>query len=100
VRLSTALQLYWKAHRKSGDAAFVAKVNRDWDKLVNALGDVAVMSLNRSQARQIVDACLAVGLKTTSVRRSINHIDAVLNVAIREAELAKQNPFSNLPICR
>jgi hypothetical protein len=50
VRLSTALQLYWKAHRKSGDAAFVAKVNRDWDKLVNALGDVDLMSLNRSQA--------------------------------------------------
>jgi hypothetical protein len=45
-----------------------------------------------------VDACLAEGLKTTSVRRSINHINAVLNVAIREAELAKQNPFSNLPI--
>jgi hypothetical protein len=98
VRLPTALQLYWKAHKKSGDAAFVAKVNRDWDKLVNALGEVAVMSLNRSQARQFVDACLAEGLKTTSVRRSINHINAVLNVAIREAELAKQNPFSNLPI--
>jgi hypothetical protein len=32
VRLSTALQLYWKAHKKSGDAAFVVKVNRDWDK--------------------------------------------------------------------
>jgi integrase len=98
VRLSTALEFYWKTHKKAGDAAFTAKVNRDWDKLMNVLGDITVMSLSRLQARQFVDHCLAHGLKTTSVRRTINHINAVLNVAIRECELTKQNPFSNLPI--
>jgi integrase len=98
VRLSTALEFYWKTHKKAGDAAFTAKVNRDWDKLMNVLGDITVMSLSRQQARQFVDHCLAHGLKTTSVRRTINHINAILNVAIRESEITKQNPFSNLPI--
>jgi integrase len=98
VRLSNALAIYWKTHKRSGDASFTAKVNRDWDKLLGLLGDVTVMSLTRAQARQFVDHCLAQGLKTTSVRRSINHINAVLNIAIREAELTKQNPFSNPPI--
>lgn len=98
VRLSTALDIYWKTHKKSGDSAFVAKVSRDWNKLVSLVGDVTVLSLNRAQARHFVDHCLEASLKTTSVRRSISHINAVLNVAIREAELTKQNPFANLPI--
>jgi integrase len=102
LRLSRALEIYQKTHKRGDDETFIAKVKRDWDKLLSLVGDVPVVSLNRAHARQFVDHYINVGgLKTTSVRRSINHISSVLNVVIREAELGKingTNPFENLSI--
>jgi hypothetical protein len=43
VRLSTAIGLYWKSHKKSGDADFVEGVERDWNRFMALVGDVPVM---------------------------------------------------------
>ena len=98
VRLSTALALYWKNHRRSGDPEFVVKVERDWNKFVSFLGDIPILDLSRAQARRFIEHLTEQGLKTTSVRRSLSHIVAIFTSAVREAELTKQNPFERLHI--
>ena len=98
VRLSDAIKLYWTQHKRSGDARYVLSVERDWNRLVNFVGDIAVESLSRATARQYVEHLLSHGLKTGSVRRKLNHINAVLNTAIKEAEISKVNPFAHLKI--
>jgi integrase len=54
--------------------------------------------LTREHARTLIDRLAADGNKTTTIRRSLNHIKAVVSAAIREAELAKANPFAALQI--
>lgn len=98
VRLSDALKLYWKNSPKSGDPDFVIGVERDWKKLMSFVGDIPVVELSRVQAREFIEHLTAQGLKTTSVRRNLAHINAVVNSAVREAELTKRNPFEALKI--
>lgn len=98
VRLSDAIKLYWKTHKKAGDPDFVTAVERDWNKLVAYTGDIPLQDLNREHARALIDRLAAAGNKTTSIRSSLNHIKAVVSTAIREAELSKANPFSALQI--
>lgn len=54
--------------------------------------------MTRLQARSFVDQLLNTGLKTTSVRRTLRAINAVLNMAFRELEIAKPQPFRELKI--
>jgi len=98
LRLSGAIKLYWKTHKKAGDPDFVAGVQRDWTKLIKHVGDIPLEKLSRENARTFVDHLASEGNKTTTIRRCINHIKAVLSAAIREAELTKVNPFSALRI--
>jgi integrase len=98
LRLSGAINLYWKTHQKAGDPKFVAAVERDWNKLVAFLGNVPLESVNREHARAFVDHLAGKGNKTTSIRRNLNHIKAVVTAALREAELSKTNPFAALQI--
>lgn len=98
LRLSRAIKLYWKTHQKAGDPAFAAAVERDWNKLVAFPGDVLLESVNREHARAFVEHLAEKGNKTTSIRRNLNHIKAVVTAALREAELSKTNPFAALQI--
>jgi integrase len=98
LRLSGAIKLYWKTHKKAGDPSFVAGVQRDWNKLIAHVGDIPLEKLAREQARTFVDQLASEGNKTTTIRRCINHLKAVISAAIRESELTKANPFSALRI--
>lgn len=97
-RLSDALELYWKEHKRSGETDYVIAVERDWNRLIAFVGDIPLETLSRTVARRFVEHLLRSGLKTTSVRRKLNYVNAILNTAIRELELAKPNPFANLRI--
>ncbi|HJV69498.1 site-specific integrase [Ideonella sp.] len=96
-RLSHAFDAYESTHEKAHDADFIAKVRRDWDGLMALVGDIAVEDLTREHGRNYIDTRLT-SVKTTTVRRSLSHINAVLAVAWREWEIAKPNPFAVLKI--
>jgi hypothetical protein len=98
VWLSDAIKLYWQTHKKAGNPDFVVAVERDWKKLIAHTGDIPLKNLTREHARSLIDRLAADGNKTTTIRRSLNHIKAVVSAAIREAELAKANPFAALQI--
>ena len=96
--LSEAFSVYLANHQKGTDQKFRNDQIQHWDKLVALLGDIALESLTRDHARQYRDHRLATGVKTTSVKREINVIKAVINVAIREIPLNIRNHFDSLTI--
>jgi len=97
-RLSDALTAYWNQHKKAGDATITAYVGREWNNFSSFAGNVPIESINRALARKYVEHLLSQGLKTGSVRRKLNSINAVLNAALRELEISKVNPFAAIRI--
>ena len=96
--LKDALTLYLRLHPKGSDTKYRQGVQRDWGRLIAHCGDIPCDSLTRSQGRSFVDQLLKTGLKTTSVRRVLRSINAVLNMAFKELEVSKSQPFSALKI--
>jgi hypothetical protein len=83
-KLSDALHLYLKTHQRGGEEAFVKKTSRDWNTLIETVGDIEFEDLGRTQGRHLIDRLLQGGKKTTTVRRTINTLAAVTTFAIRE----------------
>lgn len=98
VLLSEAFTVYLDNHKRGNDKDFQRAQRQHWDKLVGHLGDVALESVTRDQAKAFRDARLATGVKTTTLHREINVIRAVINVAINEVPLTIKNQFESLVI--
>jgi len=94
---SEALGLYLKKHRGK-DAKFAADVSRVFDSAKSVIGDPALASIKRADARRVLDSMLSKNLKTASVKRNLAVLSAIFNVAILELELQIKNPFSSLEI--
>lgn len=98
-RLSAALDIYVSTHKNADSKKAMERVQRDWGQLQDIAGDIAIADLGREHARAFVAQCLANGMRTTSARRSVSTICAVLNVAIRELDIRDAlNPFASVPI--
>lgn len=98
VLLSEAFSVYLENHTNGRDRRFQEAQRQHWDKLVALLGDKAVTTTTRDDARRYRDHRLNCGVTTSTVTREINVIRAVFNKAIREIPLAMQNPFEALSI--
>lgn len=96
--LSRGLDLYLDNHRKGSDAGFRQQATSDWSRLVAVTGDIAVENFTREHAKQVRDALLAQGMKTTSVRRRMNTFRAIFAAIRRETESSRVNPFEGLEI--
>ncbi|MDI1309853.1 MAG: tyrosine-type recombinase/integrase [Methylotenera sp.] len=96
--LSEGLDVYLNGHKKKNDQSFRTYTKRSWNKLIDILGDIPFEQINRANANQFVEKFLESGVKTTTVRRTLNVIKAIFNVVIIERELVKSNPFNKLRI--
>jgi integrase len=65
-------------------------------KLIQTCGDKDIEDFDRKDARKFVDSYGKV--KTTTIRRRLNSINAVVNWAAYELDLQKRNPFARLII--
>lgn len=97
-RLSDALGLYLKLHRRGADPSFSSKTSRDWNRLVKLVGDIHFDKLSRSHARDFVDHLLEKGQKTGTVRRTINTLGVITRTVITELEVTRTDPFKSLKI--
>lgn len=98
-RLSAALTAYITNHKNANNKRFVAQAERDWGRLTSLAGDIAIIDLSREQARRYQQHCAAQGMKSTSTRRCINNVNAILNFGIKELDVrGASNPFSDLSI--
>ena len=95
--LSDAVKVFLERSQKTG-ADFADDTNRNWNTLIDLLGDKPFMEVNRDDANRYVQQRLASGLKTLTVRRQLNSITAIFNKVITEKELHKVNPFNKLTI--
>lgn len=94
--LSEALDIYLANHKRGQDADFRKTTKAHWDKLVSLAGDIAVVSYDRDMAKKYMNARLAYGLKTGTVKREMNQLSAVFQKVIIEERLAIRNPFERL----
>ncbi|MBC3483932.1 tyrosine-type recombinase/integrase [Pseudomonas sp. SWRI77] len=97
-RVSDATDFYLSTHPKRDEAKFSTDARRVMDGLTKVIGDKPFESVTRADARAFVDAELARGAVTTSIRRRLSTIIAVFTQFAREHEIAKLNPFSGLKI--
>lgn len=94
--LSEALDVYFENHKRGKDEEFRKTTKAHWDKLVALTGDIALLTLDRDIAKQYMNARLAQGLKTGTVKREMNQLSAVVQKIIIEHRLAIRNPFERL----
>ena len=97
-RLSDALKVYLRTHQRGADPEFVAKTGRDWDALVNTIGDIHFQQLSRAHAREFVEFLTKKGQKTGTIRRTLNTLGAITRAVITELELTRTDPFRALKI--
>lgn len=95
--LSDAVKIFLEYHQKTG-ADFADDTNRNWNTLIDLLGDKPFMEVTRDDANGYVQKRMALGLKTGTIRRQLNSITAIFNKVITEKELHKSNPFKRLTI--
>jgi integrase len=104
--LSEVLDIYFKNHPKGHLEAYRSKVKLVWDKLIELIQDIPLVTLNRTLAKKYRDLRLEqtkgkvnkTKIKTTTVNREINQIKAVITTVIREEDLDITNPFESLTI--
>ena len=104
--LSEVLDVYFKNHPKGHLEAYRSKVKLVWDKLIELIQDIPLVTLNRTLAKKYRDLRLEqtkgkvnkTKIKTTTVNREINQIKAVITTVIREEDLDITNPFESLTI--
>ena len=66
--------------------------------LLTVAGDRPVESYKREDARALLSHLQSKGNKTSTVRRYLNTINAIMNFAFQELEIDKRNPFAKLTI--
>jgi len=98
ISLSEVLTVYFENHPKGHDKTYIKTVTGYWTKLVTFLGDIAVETLTREQARAFIVHRLEKGVKRSTVNKEINIIRAVITKAVRELELSAKNPFESITI--
>lgn len=66
--------------------------------LSSVSGDICVEGYTRDDARAFVQALEDRGVSTSTIRRRINSISAILNYAYAELDVDKRNPFTRVVI--
>ena len=104
--LSEALKIYFHNHPKGRNEEYKAAVAIHWNKLIQVVGDIPLISLDRSHARKYRETRLSQfkdgenkkPIKSTTVLREINQIKAVISKVFREEEIDLRNPFESIVI--
>ncbi len=96
--LSELVDVYLKHHpnNKGQDKEFVKKTKRDWDRLVDTLGEMPADKLDRDSVRIYVTKRQDAGLKSGSIQRELNTLRAVVTIAKREGYFYQDNPFEGI----
>lgn len=96
--LNDALEMHLEIHAKRDDVKFTAYQRRSFATLTTIVGNMAFEECDRATARRYLEAMLASGKTTSTVRRNMNTITAVFNTYIKENNLHRTNPFAGLSI--
>jgi integrase len=94
---SEALDVYLRKHQGRGDR-FIQNAKRAFSTAQDILGNPALKDIKRADARKVLESMLKAGLRTSSVKRYLNTLCAIMSTAILELELNQKNPFAAMTI--
>jgi integrase len=95
--LSVCLSEYLSRHKNPSEGLTydsTSSVNR----FIKLHGDIAVHEITRDMVHAYVKDRLSGGLRTTTVRRELGQLGAIVNKAFLELELDKKSPFMSIDI--
>jgi integrase len=98
IKLGRVLEIYFANHPKGSSERFQRNAFMHWCHVERIIGDIPLAEITRDMARNYVRTRLEEGVRTTSVRRELNTIQAALKVVIKEKSLKIENPFESLAI--
>ncbi len=98
VTLRRVPEIYFANHPKGANEKFQRNALMHWCHVERILGDIPLAEITRDMARNFVKTRLGEGVKTASVRRELNTIQAALKVVIKEKSLKLENHFESLAI--
>ena len=95
--LSVALSDYLSRHKKPSDGLIYDSTSCI-NKFIKLHGDIAVKNITRNMVHDYVKDRLNSKVKTTTVRRELNQLSAIVNKAFLELEMEKKSPFMSIDI--
>lgn len=95
--LSVALSDYLSRHKKPSDGLIYDSTSCV-NKFIKLHGDIEVKNITRSMVHDYVKDRLNSKVKTTTVRRELNQLSAIVNKAFLELEMDKKSPFMSIDI--
>lgn len=95
--LSVALSDYLARHKNPSDGLIYDSTSCI-NKFIKLHGDIAVKNITRNMVHAYVKDRLSSKVKTTTVRRELNQLSAIVNKAFLELEMAKKSPFMSIDI--
>jgi integrase len=97
LMFSGAMEIYLQHHERGSDPKFRRAETNRWNRIMEVIEDVPISTLSRSVAHAFVESRRK-SVTTSTVERELKAIRAVLNVVIRERELAVKNPFESVKV--
>ena len=97
INLTAALDLYLSLHPKGNQSRFRIYNERIIRSLVGRTGNLDITLVTRSHAEDFRDASLR-SQSTTTVRRNLDVLTAIVNRVRKEKQLQMPNPFASLGI--
>ena len=97
LTLNDALELHLRIHPKTDDTTFTTYQRRAFAGLIAVTGDKAVSNFNRGDSRRYLGTSLASKVKTTTTRRLLGALSAVLRLTSRRTISRGLTPLRGLP---
>jgi integrase len=97
-KFSDAYDIYMRENPSAHRRKFRIVAQHAYSLFVSQFGDVALDDLRHAHITQFRDCQLARGLHPNSVRRHINMLNAMLNMAFKHLDIDRLSPFRGLYI--
>ncbi|MCV2355114.1 tyrosine-type recombinase/integrase [Paucibacter sp. B2R-40] len=97
-RLSDALALYLKTHKRSAEEKFTKPIRARFAQLVDLIGDKPVADADSDDGKAYLDKLLATGVATTTARRYLRTMHSILAKYLKAKKTQHPNPFADIEI--
>lgn len=96
--ITTAYEIYSKESPASNEIKFQLDLVRYYQYFLEVFGDLPLDELRHWHIVQYRDIKLAQGLKTSTVRKHVGGLNAMLNMAFKHLDIDRLSPFRSLRI--
>ena len=96
--ITTAFEIYKKESPAAEQRKFQIDLNRNFNIFLNIFGDMLLEDLRHWHIVQHRDILISYGLKTSTVRKHVGILNAMLNMAFKHLDIDRLSPFRGVRI--